>query len=121
MQHLFHGETDRVQRNQQISDLTEATLPSYRHCNKQIFCATKLYEKAKARTHWHLMPVTENGAFLSILSCINMFFFLIRQSLAVFFYLLSSLTEEVSVPSSDDRKDIEKFLSWHTPRSIATE
>lgn len=37
------------------------------------------------------------------------------------FYLLSSLTDEVSVPNNDERKDIEKFLSWQTPRSIATE
>ena len=36
-------------------------------------------------------------------------------------YLLSSLRCELSALSSDDRKEMEKFRSWQTPRSMATE
>lgn len=35
-------------------------------------------------------------------------------------YLLSSFTWELSALSNDDRNDMEKFLSWQTPKSIAT-
>lgn len=35
-------------------------------------------------------------------------------------YLLSSLTDALSLPSTEDRNEMEKLRSWQTPRSIAT-
>lgn len=43
-----------------------------------------------------------------------------RGSLGRGRYLLSTRTDALSFPSTEDRNDIEKFLSWQTPRSIAT-